>query len=131
MVTGLAPMAGPKGYALATIIEILCAHLMGVPFGTYVTKMYGELDKPRNLGHFMLAIDIGRFADPKLFRAQIDLFTRDVHAQEAADPARPPLAPGEPERLMAERRRKDGVPAGDGLLADLNKLAAELGVEPL
>ncbi len=130
-VTGLAPMAGPKGYALATVIEILCAHLMGVPFGIYVTKMYGELDKPRNLGHFMLALDIGRFADPKFFRAQIDLFTRDVHAQEATDPARPPLAPGEPERLMAERRRKDGVPAGDGLLADLNKLAAELGVEPL
>jgi ureidoglycolate dehydrogenase (NAD+) len=102
-----------------------------VPFGTYVTKMYGELDKPRNLGHFMLALDIGRFVDPKFFRAQIDLFVRDVHAQEPADPARPPLAPGEPERLMAERRRNDGVPVGDGLLADLNKLAGELGVTPL
>ena len=130
-VVGLAPTGGHKGYALALMIEVLCAQLTGVPFGRHVTKMYGELDKPRNLGHFMLAIDIGRFADPKFFRAQIDLFIRDVHAQEPADPARPPLAPGEPERLMAERRRKDGVPVGDGLLADLNKLAAELSVTPL
>jgi ureidoglycolate dehydrogenase (NAD+) len=130
-VTGLAPMAGPKGYALAVIIEVLCAQLVGVPFGTYVTKMYGELEKPRNLGHFMLTIDIGRFTDPATFRAQIDLFLRDLHAQEPADPARPPLAPGDPERLTAQTRRRTGVPLGDATLADLNKLAADLGVKGL
>jgi ureidoglycolate dehydrogenase (NAD+) len=125
-VTGLAPMAGPKGYALAAMIEVLCAHLMGVPFGTHVTKMYGELDKPRNLGHFMLAIDVARFTDPATFRAQIDLFVREIRAEPPVDPARPPLAPGEPERLTAEKRRRTGVPLGEGVLADLNKLAREL-----
>lgn len=130
-VTGLAPMAGPKGYALAAIIEILCAHLTGVPFGTHVVRMYGDLDQPRNLGHFMLALDIARFTDAKRFRAQIDLFLADVHAQEPADPARPPLAPGEPERRTAEQRQASGVPLGEGVLADLNKLAGELGVAGL
>ena len=130
-VTGLAPMAGAKGYALAAMVEVLCAHLMGVPFGTHVTKMYGELDKPRNLGHFMLAIDIARFTDPTTFKSQIDLLIREVHAEPPVDPARPPLAPGEPERLTAEKRRKTGVPLGDGVLADLNKLAKELGIAGL
>jgi ureidoglycolate dehydrogenase (NAD+) len=130
-VTGLAAMAGPKGYALATIIEILCAQLTGVPFGTHVVRMYGDLDKPRNLGHFMLALDIARFTDPQRFRNAIDLFVRDVHAQEPADPARPPLVPGEPERLTEARRRTEGVPLGDGVLADLNRLAGELGVAKL
>jgi len=130
-VTGLAPMAGPKGYALATIIEILCAHLTGVPFGTHVVRMYGDLDQPRNLGHFMLALDIARFTDPKRFRAQIDLFFADVHAQEPADPARPPLAPGEPERRTAAARIKSGIPLGEGVCAELNKLAGELGVAKL
>ncbi len=32
-VTGLAPMAGPKGYALAAMIEVLCAHLTGCRSG--------------------------------------------------------------------------------------------------
>src|SRR5262245_6682989 len=130
-VTGLAPMGGAKGYALAAMIEVLCAHLMGVPFGTHVTKMYGELEKPRNLGHFMLAIDIARFTDPTAFTSQIDLLIREIHAEPPVDPARPPLAPGEPERLTAEKRRKTGVPLGDGVLADLNKLALELGVTGL
>jgi len=130
-IVGLAPMAGPKGYALALMIEVLCAQLTGVPFGTHMCKMYGDLDKPRNLGHFMLALDVKRFTDPATFKAQIDLLIREIHMQDAADPARPPLAPGEPERLTAEKRLKSGVPLGPGVLADLNKLAGELGVAGL
>jgi ureidoglycolate dehydrogenase (NAD+) len=131
LAVGLAPMAGPKGYALAAMIEVLCAQLMGVPFGTHVTKMYGELDKPRNLGHFMLALDIARFTDPAAFKAQIDLFVSEIHAEAPVDPARPPLAPGEPERLTAAKRRQTGVPVGEGVLADLNRLARELGLPGL
>ena len=66
------PPAATRAIALALMIEILCAHLAGVPFGTHVTKMYGELDKPRNLGHFMLALDVARFTDPTVFRSQLD-----------------------------------------------------------
>lgn len=130
-VVGLAPMAGPKGYALALVIEVLCAQLTGVPFGIHVARMYGDLDRPRNLGHFMLAIDIGRFTDPARFRAQIDLVLEEVHAQEAADPQRPPLAPGEPERLIAQKRSAAGIPLGEGALAELNQLARELDLAPL
>jgi len=127
----LAPTGGHKGYALALMIEILCAHLAGVPFGLHVTKMYGELGKPRNLGHFMLALDVARFTDPAAFRSQIDLFLQEIRAQEPADPARPPLAPGDPERLSAERRTRDGIPLGDATLDELNALGAELGVAAL
>jgi ureidoglycolate dehydrogenase (NAD+) len=127
----LAPTGGHKGYALALMIEILCAHLAGVPFGLHVTKMYGELDKPRNLGHFMLALDIGRFTDAAAFRTQISLFLEEIRTQEPADPERPPLAPSDTERLTAERRRREGVPIGTATLQELNALAAELGVARL
>jgi ureidoglycolate dehydrogenase (NAD+) len=130
-VVGLAPTGAHKGYALALMVEILCAHLTGVPFGLHVTKMYGELDKPRNLGHFMLALDIGRFTDAAAFRTQISLFLKEIRTQEPADPARPPLAPGDPERLCAERRLREGVPLGTGVIAELNALAAELGIAKL
>jgi ureidoglycolate dehydrogenase (NAD+) len=130
-VVGLAPTGGHKGYALALMIEILCAHLAGVPFGRHVTKMYGELEKPRNLGHFMLALDIARFTDPDGFRAQLDLLVREIRAQEPADPSRPPLAPGDPERLIAAQRGRDGIPLPDSLLAELKSLGASLGVASL
>jgi len=130
-VVGLAPTGAHKGYALALMVEVLCAHLAGVPFGLHVTKMYAELDKPRNLGHFMLALDVARFTDPDVFRSQIDLLLSEIRTQEPADPARPPLAPGDPERLSAERRGREGIPLGDSTVAELNALAAELGVAQL
>jgi ureidoglycolate dehydrogenase (NAD+) len=130
-VVGLAPTGAHKGYALALMVEVLCALLTGVPFGLHVTQMYGELDKPRNLGHFMLALDVARFTDATAFRSQIDLFLQEIRAQEPADPARPPLAPGDPERLTARERARHGIPLGQEVLAELNALAAELGVAGL
>lgn len=122
-VVGLAPTGGHKGYALAAMIEILCAQLAGVPFARHVTKMYGELDKPRNLGHFMLALDVPRFTDPALFQSAIAAFVGEIHAEGA-------LAPGDPERLNAERRRREGIELGS-TLAELNTLGDELGVAKL
>ena len=130
-VVGLAPTGAHKGYALALMVEVLCALLTGVPFGLHVTKMYAELDKPRNLGHFMLALDVARFTDAAAFRSQIDLFLQEIRAQEPADPARPPLAPGDPERLTAGERTRHGIPLGQGVLAELSALAAELGIAGL
>jgi ureidoglycolate dehydrogenase (NAD+) len=123
-VVGLTPTGGHKGYALAVMIEILCAQLAGVPFGRHVTKMYGELNKPRNLGHFMLALDVARFTEPKVFFAEIESFLREIRAEGA-------MAPGDPERLSAERRQRDGIALGEGTVAELNSLAAELGVTKL
>ncbi len=120
---GLAPTGGHKGYALAAMVEILCAQLAGVPFGRHVTKMYGELEKPRNLGHFMLALDPGRFSERKFFLAQVRAFMEEMRAEGA-------LAPGDPERRSAERRRREGIELGT-TLEELNKLAAELGVARL
>jgi ureidoglycolate dehydrogenase (NAD+) len=130
-VVGLAPTGSHKGYALALMIEVLCAHLAGVPFGRHVTKMYGELDKPRNLGHFMLALDVARFTDLALFRSQIDSLLKEIRSEEPADRSRPPLAPGDPERLSATRRAKEGIPLPDNLLVELNALGASLGVAGL
>jgi ureidoglycolate dehydrogenase (NAD+) len=123
-VVGLAPTGSHKGYALAAMVEILCAQLAGVPFGRHVTKMYGELGKPRNLGHFMLALDVGRFTDAKQFGKGIGSFMEEIHDEGA-------LAPGDPERLNAERRAREGIAIPQNTLAELNALAGELGVERL
>ena len=123
-VVGLAPTGGHKGYALALMVEILCAQLAGVPFGRHVTKMYGELDKARNLGHFMLALDIARFTDKQAFAEQIAMLMQEIHDEGA-------LAPGDPERLNAERRKRDGIAIPEATARELHALAGELGVPAL
>jgi len=106
------------------MIEILCAQLAGVPFGLHITKMYGELDKARNLGHFMLALDVARYSGRDAFAAQIAAFLEEIRGEGA-------MPPGDPERLSAERRKREGIPLGDSTIAELNALARELGVTQL
>ena len=36
--------------------------LNGMTFGPHITHMYEELDRPRKIGHLMIAIDPDRFA---------------------------------------------------------------------
>jgi LDH2 family malate/lactate/ureidoglycolate dehydrogenase len=79
----------------------------------------------------MLALDVARFTDPALFQSRVNSFLKEIRNQEPADPARPPLAPGDPERLTAEQRTKNGIPLGNAVLAELNALGAELGVAKL
>jgi LDH2 family malate/lactate/ureidoglycolate dehydrogenase len=85
--------------------------------------MYGELDRPRNLGHFMLALDVGRFTDAKQFARQVASFVQEMHDEGG-------LAPGDPERSSAERRKREGIPLGSSRY-ELNALARELGVAEL
>jgi LDH2 family malate/lactate/ureidoglycolate dehydrogenase len=86
--------------------------------------MYGELDKPRNLGHFMLALDPARFAQRKAFLSQIALFLDEIRAEGA-------LAPGDPERRNAAQRMREGIPLGEATVEELNRLADEAGVDKL
>jgi LDH2 family malate/lactate/ureidoglycolate dehydrogenase len=66
---------------------------------------------------------VGRFADASEFGKQIAAFLKEIHGEGA-------LAPGDPERLMAERRAREGIPLGS-TVEELNKLADELGVAKL
>ena len=76
-------------------------------------------------------VPMGRFAEPGLFGAKVTELLAEARAEEGSDPARPPLAPGDPERLTADRRRREGIPLGNAVLAELNGLASELGVTSL
>ena len=96
------PHRRPQGLRARAMIEILCAHLAGVPFGRHVTKMYGELDKPRNLGHFMLALDVARFTDPR--RCVLNRF------RGSADPTPRAFRPERETRSAAAKASSEARP---------------------
>lgn len=130
-VVGLAPFAGPKGTALAILIETLCAQLAGAPFGQHIPKMYQELDRPRELGHFFLVLDIARFQDPRVFRRRLGQMLKELREEEPAPNCKRVMVAGQPEIEREAQRRKEGIPIGPGVLGELNALAKELGVEQL
>ena len=116
------PIYGYKGYGLAFVIDVLCGLLNGMTFGRHINSMYEELDRPRKIGHFLVAIDPARFAGGDTMEESLDALIADLRTQGEI------LFPGEPE-LIAERKRiAEGIPIDAEALADMKKWSARLGV---
>ena len=57
----LLPMGGPKGYGLSMVVDLLAGAVAGAAVGGGVGSLFGNMERPQNVGHFMLAVDGGRF----------------------------------------------------------------------
>jgi L-2-hydroxycarboxylate dehydrogenase (NAD+) len=127
--------SGYKGYGLALMVDVLCGVLSGSAYGPDVDNLQrearpGEVMAPR-VGHFFLAIDIGRFMPLDEFRRRLaDLFTMLKDSKKSLD--RPTIyVHGEKERVRERLHEQSGIPLAENVLATLKKIAAECGAPPL
>jgi ureidoglycolate dehydrogenase (NAD+) len=116
---------GYKGYGLAFAIDILCGVMNGMTFGRHINNMYEELDKPRKIGHLLIALDPGRFAGGDKIEETVDAMIADLRTQGEI------LFPGEPELVEERERLKTGIPIDAAAFADMNEWSNKLGVTPL
>jgi ureidoglycolate dehydrogenase (NAD+) len=122
-VTALLPMGGPKGYGLGMIVEILGGVLSGAAIAHELGNMYDDLDRPQNVGHWMLAIDVEAIMPRAVFDERIESLAAMVRATQPLDEARPVLMPGEPEERTSAVRAVDGIPLPDDTIAELTELS--------
>ncbi|CAM4206110.1 ureidoglycolate dehydrogenase [Paenibacillus macerans] len=78
-VNGLLPIAGPKGYGLMMMVDILSGILLGLPFGKEVSSMYRNLHEGRNLGQLYIIIDPERFVGLELFKQSISRTMKELN----------------------------------------------------
>ncbi|MEP7157220.1 MAG: Ldh family oxidoreductase, partial [Betaproteobacteria bacterium] len=97
----------------------------GMTFGPNITPMYSELDKPRRIGHLMIAIDPARFAGAGTLETVVNEMVMDLKRRGDI------LFPGEPEYLRETERLQHGIPIEAGALADMNAWSDRLGVQRL
>ncbi len=75
-----APAAGPKGYGLMMMIDVLSGVLLGLPFGRQVSSMYDDLHAGRNLGQLHVVINPNFFSSSELFRQHLSQTMRELNA---------------------------------------------------
>lgn len=122
---GAADSAGYKGYGLATMVNILSSCLSG---STLITDpMHSRQPWGLDVGHFLMAFDPGLFREPAGFEADVARLSDTMRATEPADPVKPVLVAGDPERAVRDVRLRDGIPIGPGLARRLRSLALETG----
>lgn len=125
------PMAGPKGYAMALAVEIMSGILSGSAFGPGVGWIYDDSLEPVDIGHFFLALDVSRLMSPDIFVNRMQQMISEIKSVPLAESHERILIPGERRTMQAGRRRKEGIPISDQLLAELNNIAGEVGIGKL
>ncbi len=103
----LLPAAGPKGFGLAFMIDLLCGGLSGGAVGPEVQPLYGDPAVPYRCSHLFLAIDIGHFPAGEQLPARAAAEVARVSASRKAPGVDRVYAPG--ERIHAARARSAGV----------------------
>jgi LDH2 family malate/lactate/ureidoglycolate dehydrogenase len=122
----LFPLGGPKGYALAVIVDALTGVLTGSAFGL---DCFGP--DHQDVGHLLIAIDIASFTSPEDFTARMDALIEQIVSAPLAPGASAIKLPGQLEWERAQARLRDGVPVDVERLGELRAVAEALDVPAL
>jgi LDH2 family malate/lactate/ureidoglycolate dehydrogenase len=126
MLGALFPLGGPKGYAMAVIVDALTGVLTGSAFGL---DCFGP--DHQDVGHLLIAIDIARFTALPDFTARMDALIEQILSAPLAPGAQEIKLPGQIEWERARQRLRDGVPVDSERLDELRAVAEALDVVPL
>ncbi|OLF79770.1 hypothetical protein AWH62_15460 [Maricaulis sp. W15] len=120
----LTPLGKHKGYGLAFACELLAGVLSGSGTIQPGTPRKGGITN----GLFSIFIDPAAFGDEDWMQAETDAMARYALASPPMDWDSPVLYPGDPERAIAGKRTKEGIPMDEVTVGQLNKTAERLGV---
>lgn len=108
-VEALLPIAGPKGYGLMMLADMLSGVLLGLPSGKNVSSMYHDLSEYRNLGQAFIVIDPERFAGLEHFKQATKQNVEELHQVKPAPGYEQVYYPGELSAMTHARHEKEGV----------------------
>ncbi|WP_295691311.1 malate/lactate/ureidoglycolate dehydrogenase [uncultured Maricaulis sp.] len=120
----LTPLGKHKGYGLAFACELLAGVLGGGGTIQPGTPRRGGISN----GLFSIFIDPAAFGEPDWMQAETDAMARYALASPPMDWDSPVLYPGDPERAIAGKRAKEGIPMDEVTIGQLNTVAEALGV---
>ncbi|RMZ88670.1 hypothetical protein DV736_g4097, partial [Chaetothyriales sp. CBS 134916] len=103
------PMGGPKGSALAIMMDVFSGVLSGSAFAGHVTNPY-EPSKPADVGHFLVAIKPDLYLSLDEFKERMDYLYRRVVDSEKRPGVDRIYFPGEMEQITQDRRENEGIP---------------------
>lgn len=122
-----------KGYALGSMVDILCGVLSGANYGPWVPPFPAYVPLPQNMpgkgiGHFVGAMRIDAFQTRQDFEKNMDQWIQRFRQAKPLTDNNPVIIPGDPERICEKERMASGIPVAEAVIADLKNLAEKLGL---
>ncbi|SAL51490.1 malate/L-lactate dehydrogenase [Caballeronia udeis] len=122
------PFAGPKGSALAMMIEIFGGVMSGSAFAGGIRDMNFDFEAPQGVGHFFMVWKIDAFIDLADFKSRMDTLIDNLKALKPAAGVPEVMYPGEIEAKTALAYRADGVPIKAEIADGLRELGLGHGL---
>ena len=112
----LLPMAGPKGYGMALVAELL---------GEAISAQARD-----GMNWIAIAVDLSRFRLPGAYREAAEACLQELRECPPAPGFERVEIPGEREAALRQQRLRAGIPMPPQTLRALCRLGARLGVDP-
>lgn len=116
--------SGHKGYGLAIMVEALTGVLAQGMLSPEMCGAHGD-----HTSHFFMAFDPAMFGDPADIRARMSGYLQALRDSEKAPGYARIYTPGEKAHEAQKDRLQNGIPVEANTLAELRRIAAELGIE--
>jgi LDH2 family malate/lactate/ureidoglycolate dehydrogenase len=116
------PIGGPKGYALALMVEILCSALSDGEPGFQVTYE-NVVKRPSNICQFFLVLNPAGFAGAERYGARMNHIATAIRKARPLPGAEPPRMPGARGHAAKRKAATAGIDMFDNLRAALRNVA--------
>lgn len=112
------PLGGPKGYAIALIVDLLCSCLSGAKSGQEMGSFY-NFDKQQNSGYCFAALDISKILDRDTMEERVDQILDSMKDCPKGEGVSEIMIPGEIEYNRYEKALKEGISLSKAVTEDL------------
>ena len=124
----LLPAGGARGFALGLMVEVLSGVLTGSAVGKDVGSMLFTWDRPVDVGHLFIAVDIEHFLPLSEFLDRLDRLLAWVVATPPLEGFEAVRIPGEIRAQLAEKYAQEGIPVPQESVAPLIQLAQRFNI---
>jgi ureidoglycolate dehydrogenase (NAD+) len=125
------PIGDHKGYGMALVGELFAAGLSGSGLAWSIGAIPWRDDRPWNLGHAVIAVDVAAFMAPEEFQERVAEIVQRVRTSPLAPGSDRILVPGERAAEIEARRRAEGIPLDGRTWSKLTEAASVLGTAEL
>ena len=124
------PMGGPKGSALAILMDVFSGVMTGAAFAGAVASPY-DPSRPADVGHFVVVMKPDLFVSRAELQGRLNRLWKSVTESKAAEGVDRVWFPGEREQITREERLANGIPFTKSEIDALNAEAEGAGVAGL
>jgi len=124
----LSPFGGPKGYALAFVLELLAGPMVGASAGRDVVGTLEPKKGYSTKGDLIITLNPAAFVPMEEFQSRAKKFIDEIKNSRKAPGVHEIMIPGEPEMKAKERALREGIIIAESIWEEIRAFSRELGV---